>query len=111
MFRLALQAFFNGAKDPETLRLCGLTSRQPLTTRTGLWCDQGIEASATHAFHERLLVGLSFLEARLVEDRDRAVDERALHFFELFLAPFGAPIEDFFLARQERQVDLGNELS
>lgn len=28
VFRLALQAFFNGAKDPETLRLCGLTSRR-----------------------------------------------------------------------------------
>ena len=33
VFRLALQAFFNGAKDPETLRLCGLTSRKPLSVR------------------------------------------------------------------------------
>ncbi|MFW2358314.1 DUF1810 domain-containing protein [Hydrogenophaga sp.] len=33
VFRLALQAFFNGAKDPETLRLCELTSRKPLVTR------------------------------------------------------------------------------
>lgn len=33
VFRLALQAFFNGAKDPETLRLCGLTSRQSAAAR------------------------------------------------------------------------------
>ena len=26
VFRLALQAFFNGSKDPQTMRLCGLTS-------------------------------------------------------------------------------------
>ncbi len=29
VFRLALQAFFNGSKDPETLRLCGLSSHRP----------------------------------------------------------------------------------
>lgn len=34
VFRLALQAFFNGAKDPETLRLCGLTSRKPQAHRS-----------------------------------------------------------------------------
>lgn len=34
VFRLALQAFFNGAKDPETLRLCGLIAHQPLSVRT-----------------------------------------------------------------------------
>ena len=33
VFRLALQAFFNGSKDPETLRLCGLTTRRPGTER------------------------------------------------------------------------------
>jgi uncharacterized protein (DUF1810 family) len=33
VFRLALQAFFNGAKDPETLRLCGLTTHKPRVTR------------------------------------------------------------------------------
>lgn len=34
VFRLALQAFFNGSKDPETLRLCGLTSRKSSVVRT-----------------------------------------------------------------------------
>lgn len=52
VFRLALQAFFNGAKDPETLRLCGLTSRQPLTARTTTSGHQH-SLSAVSALHMR----------------------------------------------------------
>jgi uncharacterized protein (DUF1810 family) len=33
VFRLALQAFFNGSKDPETLRLCGLRPPAPSLAR------------------------------------------------------------------------------
>lgn len=52
VFRLALQAFFNGAKDPETLRLCGLTPRKPLVDRT------------TTSGHQHSLSALSGLHMR-----------------------------------------------
>ena len=52
VFRLALQAFFNGAKDPETLRLCGLTSRQPSAERTATSGKQH-NLSAVSGLHMR----------------------------------------------------------
>jgi uncharacterized protein (DUF1810 family) len=46
VFRLALQAFFNGSKDPETLRLCGLTTRKPATVRPAGTPQQSLSAPA-----------------------------------------------------------------
>lgn len=45
VFRLALQAFFNGSKDPETLRLCGLTTRKPATARPTGTPQQSLSAA------------------------------------------------------------------
>jgi uncharacterized protein (DUF1810 family) len=46
VFRLALQAFFNGSKDPETLRLCGLTTRKPPAARPAGTPQQSLSAAA-----------------------------------------------------------------
>ena len=46
VFRLALQAFFNGSKDPETLRLCGLTTRKPPAARPAGAPQQSLSAAA-----------------------------------------------------------------
>jgi uncharacterized protein (DUF1810 family) len=45
VFLLALQAFFNGSKDPETLRLCGLSNRRPGPERPAGTPQQNLSAS------------------------------------------------------------------
>lgn len=45
VFRLALQAFFNGSRDPETLRLCGLTTRPLGSARPAGPSQQNLSAA------------------------------------------------------------------